>query len=53
MAEMFGYSTDLRSNTQGRAQYTMQMSNYEKVPDALAKKIIAERAGTMKSDDDE
>ena len=53
LAEMFGYSTDLRSNTQGRAQYTMQMSNYEKVPDALAKKIIAERAGTMKSDDDE
>ena len=53
LAEMFGYSTDLRSNTQGRAQYTMQMSNYEKVPDALAKKIIAERAGTVKSDDDE
>ena len=53
LAEMFGYSTDLRSNTQGRAQYTMQMSNYEKVPEALAKKIIAERAGTMKSDDDE
>ncbi len=53
LAEMFGYSTDLRSNTQGRAQYTMQMSNYEKVPDALAKKIIAERAGTMKSDEDE
>ena len=53
LAEMFGYSTDLRSNTQGRAQYTMQMSNYEKVPEALAKKIIAERAGTMKSDEDE
>ena len=53
LAEMFGYSTDLRSNTQGRAQYTMQMSNYEKVPDALAKKIIAERAGSVKSDEDE
>ena len=54
LAEMFGYSTDLRSNTQGRAQYTMQMSNYEKVPDALAKKIIAERSGSMKwMDDDE
>jgi len=54
LAEMFGYSTDLRSNTQGRAQYTMQMSNYEKVPDALAKKIIAERSGSMKwIDDDE
>lgn len=45
---MFGYSTDLRSNTQGRAQYTMQMSNYEKVPEALAKKIIAERSGSIK-----
>ena len=53
LAEMFGYSTDLRSNTQGRAQYTMQMSNYEKVPDALAKKIIAERAGNVKGMDDE
>jgi len=54
LAEMFGYSTDLRSNTQGRAQYTMQMSNYEKVPDALAKKIIAERSGSVKwMDDDE
>ena len=54
LAEMFGYSTDLRSNTQGRAQYTMQMSNYEKVPDALAKKIIAERSGSIKwMDDDE
>lgn len=50
---MFGYSTDLRSNTQGRAQFTMQMSNYEKVPDHVAKKIIAERAGKVKGDDDE
>ncbi len=53
LAEMFGYSTDLRSNTQGRAQFTMQMSNYEKVPDHVAKKIIAERAGKLKGDDDE
>lgn len=45
---MFGYSTDLRSNTQGRAQYTMQMAKYEKVPEHVAKKIIAERAGKMK-----
>lgn len=53
LAEMFGYSTDLRSNTQGRAQYTMQMAKYEKVPEHVAKKIIAERAGKMKWDDDE
>lgn len=54
LAEMFGYSTDLRSNTQGRAQFTMQMANYEKVPEAVAKKIIAERSGKVKgSEDDE
>ena len=53
LAEMFGYSTDLRSNTQGRAQYTMQMSNYEKVPDMIAKKIIAERSGSIKKDEDD
>lgn len=53
LAEMFGYSTDLRSNTQGRAQYTMQMSNYEKVPDMIAKKIIAERSGSLKKDEDD
>ena len=56
LAEMFGYSTDLRSNTQGRAQFTMQMKKYEKVPDVVAKKIIEERAGKFKgssSDDEE
>jgi elongation factor G len=54
LAEMFGYSTDLRSNTQGRAQFTMQMSNYERVPEQVAKKIIAERSGKVKgSEDDE
>ena len=41
---MFGYSTDLRSNTQGRAQFTMQMKKYEKVPDVVAKKIKIGRA---------
>ncbi|MDD4714374.1 MAG: elongation factor G [Candidatus Absconditabacteria bacterium] len=55
LAEMFGYSTDLRSNTQGRAQFTMQMSNYEKVPEVVSKKIIAERSGKVKGgiEDDE
>ena len=33
LAEMFGYATDLRSATQGRASYTMQFSHYEPVPD--------------------
>jgi len=45
---MFGYATDLRSNTQGRAQYTMQFASYEKVPDNIAKKIMEERSGKVK-----
>jgi elongation factor G len=40
LAEMFGYSTDLRSATQGRATFTMQFSSYEKVPDQKAEKIV-------------
>ncbi len=41
LGEMFGYATELRSITQGRAIYTMQFSHYEKVPDSLAEEIIA------------
>ena len=40
LSEMFGYATDLRSNTQGRAQYVMQMDHYEEVPNNIAKEII-------------
>ncbi len=40
LSEMFGYSTDLRSITQGRALYTMQFETYEPVPDELAKEIM-------------
>ncbi len=39
LAEMFGYATDLRSKTQGRGVYVMQMDHYEKLPDALAEKL--------------
>ena len=39
LSEMFGYSTDLRSKTQGRASYTMEFSNYEAVPDNLTEGI--------------
>ena len=53
LAEMFGYTTDLRSNTQGRAQSTMQFANYEKVPEGVAKKIIEERSGKVKKMDEE
>lgn len=53
LSEMFGYSTDLRSNTQWRAQYTMQMSHYEKVPENISRQIIEERSGKIKAMDAE
>ena len=40
MAEMFGYSTDVRSATQGRATYTMEFSRYQIVPDGIAEGIV-------------
>ncbi|MGB9887790.1 MAG: elongation factor G [Moorellales bacterium] len=43
LAEMFGYATDLRSLTQGRATYVMQFDRYEEVPSALAEEIMAKR----------
>jgi elongation factor G len=39
LAEMFGYATDLRSTTQGRATYTMQFERYEEVPPSIAEKL--------------
>ncbi len=40
LSEMFGYSTDLRSRTQGRATYTMQFHSYQQVPDVIATEIV-------------
>ncbi len=45
LAQMFGYATDLRSMTQGRAVYTMQFSHYAEVPGAIAQEIIAQQGG--------
>jgi elongation factor G len=45
LADMFGYATDLRSRTQGRATYTMQFHSYAEVPDGIAKEIIARATG--------
>lgn len=53
LSEMFGYATDLRSNTQGRAQYSMHFASYEKVPENVARKIIEERSGKIKGMDAE
>jgi translation elongation factor EF-G len=40
LAEMFGYATDLRSTTQGRATFTMQFDRYEEVPQSIAGEIV-------------
>ena len=45
LADMFGYATDLRSRTQGRATYTMQFHSYAEVPDAISKEIVAKATG--------
>jgi elongation factor G len=45
LGEMFGYATDLRSSTQGRATFTMQFERYEQVPDNIAQEIIEHQAG--------
>ena len=45
MATMFGYATDLRSQTQGRATYSMQFDHYDEVPQAKADEIVARVTG--------
>lgn len=45
LSEMFGYATSLRSNTQGRGNYTMQFSHYEPAPKSIAEEIIKKRNG--------
>jgi elongation factor G len=45
LGEMFGYATDLRSSTQGRASYTMQFERYEEVPASIAEEIVEHRSG--------
>jgi elongation factor G len=45
LAEMFGYATDLRSRTQGRATYTMQFDSYREVPTSIAEEITARVRG--------
>jgi elongation factor G len=42
---MFGYATDIRSKTQGRATYTMQFEHYEEVPKNISEQIIAKVKG--------
>jgi len=43
LSEMFGYATDLRSQTQGRASYSMEFLKYAEAPNNIAEKVMAER----------
>jgi len=47
LAEMFGYATDLRSRTQGRASYTMHFQRYEQVPASIAEEVVARVQGRV------
>ncbi len=47
LSEMFGYATDLRSMTQGRADFTMQFDRYEEVPATIASAIVANETGQI------
>ncbi|MGI9022482.1 MAG: elongation factor G, partial [Acidimicrobiales bacterium] len=45
LAEMFGYATDLRSRTQGRATYTMQFHSYQETPESISREVVARVRG--------
>ncbi|WP_096186210.1 elongation factor G [Evansella halocellulosilytica] len=45
LSEMFGYATSLRSNTQGRGQYTMHFDHYEEVPKSISEEIVKKQSG--------
>ncbi|HZT66553.1 MAG TPA: elongation factor G [Acidimicrobiales bacterium] len=45
LSDMFGYATDLRSRTQGRATYTMQFNSYQQVPESISREIVARARG--------
>ncbi len=47
LSEMFGYSTDLRSMTQGRATYSMHFSHYEEAPKSVSEEVVARVRGRL------
>ncbi len=47
LSGMFGYATDIRSNTQGRGSFTMHFGRYEEVPAALAEEIVSRVQGKV------
>ncbi len=52
LSEMFGYSTDLRSSSQGRATYAMEFSHYDPVPANITEKIRLERGVKFEEDEE-
>ena len=48
LSEMFGYATDLRSNSQGRAQYVMEPSHFAEVPKNIQETVIGARGGVSR-----
>jgi elongation factor G len=48
LSEMFGYSTILRSNTQGKAEFSMEFSRYDKVPNSVAEELMADYQASQK-----
>jgi elongation factor G len=52
-ADMFGYSTDLRSNTQGKAEFTMEFAKYAPAPNEVKDKLVEKFSGRLKADEDE
>ena len=46
LSSMFGYATDMRSKTQGRATYTMQFSHYEELPKSISDEIVSKVRGS-------
>jgi elongation factor G len=49
LATMFGYATDLRSRTQGRASFTMHFSHYAEAPNSVAEEVVAKATGKVAS----
>jgi len=53
LADMFGYATDLRSNTQGKAEFTMEFAKYSPAPNEVKEKLVEKFSGRLKGEDDD